>query len=57
MVAAVILSVAPVLVPDTFEVLASELVGAARLVLRVAFFAFVGAVSAVVVVVAKPALK
>lgn len=55
-VPAVILAIAPVLVPDTFEVLARELVGTARLVLRVAFFAFIGAISAVVVVVTKPAL-
>lgn len=54
-VAAVVLAVTPVRVPDALEVLARELPGRARLVLRMTVLALVRAVAAVVVVVTHPA--
>lgn len=57
MVSTVVLSVAPILISDAFEVLTGELVRGTGLVLRVAHLALICSVAAVVVVVAKPALK
>ena len=56
MVAAVVLAVATILLPDALEVVAGELLAGARLVPGVAELAFVAAVAAVVVVVAQPVL-
>lgn len=55
MIAAVVLSVATELLTYAFEILASELLGAAMLVLRVAEIALVATVAAVVVMIAEPA--
>lgn len=54
-VAAIVLAIAPIRVPDALEVLTSEFTRRARLVLRVAILALIRAVATVVVVVAHPA--
>jgi len=54
-VSAVVFAVTPIRVPDALEVLARELAGRARPVLRMAVLALIRSVAAVVVVVAHPA--
>lgn len=56
MVTAVVLAVATILLPDTLEIVAGELLIGARLVPGVAELAFVAAIATVVVVVAQPVL-
>jgi len=55
MVAAIVLAVAAELLADTFKVLTSEFCTAATLVLGIAEFPFVAAVTAIVVVITEPA--
>lgn len=52
----IVLPVTPVSVPDTLEVMARELLRRTRFVHRMAFLPFVTSVTAIVVVIARPAL-
>lgn len=52
MIAAIVFSIASILVPNALKVLASKFVCSASLVLRIAFLAFISSIATVVVVIA-----